>query len=296
MSDTAADDSERARAALEEGSDSAFTLLLETYQPRLRERAARRLRHYPALARHGDADDLVQQFLHDKLVPPPRRRVMLTPVAQGTRPLWPRLCASFENWLCSALRGKTLPFSERPVGGGEDEYDPEDHPAEVWPDIAERITAQLDAIHSLPAPVRGAIPYAAVLLLNERVLLARQVADSFAPEDGRTVGNQGLREIVEILAAWLPAERSTALPPRGLELAAVWEQLCKATEDRPQCAGPADLADVLGASKATWLQWVCRGRVKLVRHLGPNAARQLFPWWPPTAFEQAAAAAREGEP
>jgi hypothetical protein len=160
--------------------------------------------------------------------------------------------------------------------------------------MIERVAAQLAAIRELPSP-EGGIPYGAVLLLRERIDLACLVADNFAPEDGRTVGNQSVREIVEVLAAWTPAEETTLLPPATVELQAAWKQICHNTEDRPQRAGAADVAAVLGTSKDNWLQQVTRGRVRLACRLGAAAARKLFPNWPPTPFAQAAARG-EGEP
>src|SRR5205085_2606347 len=133
MSDTAADDRELARRTLEEGSEVAFTQLLETYRPRLRQHAALRLAGNPALTRHGDADDLVQHFLLDKLLPPQKRRTMLGRVADGSRPLWPRLCQSFDNFWRSLLRRKALPLSRQPAGEGKDEHTPHDRADDVWP-------------------------------------------------------------------------------------------------------------------------------------------------------------------
>jgi DNA-directed RNA polymerase specialized sigma24 family protein len=296
MTETTADDRVLARQVLEEGSETAFAQLLEKYRLRLRERAALYLRRKPGLGRHGDADDLVQEFLVEKFLPPQKRRVMLAPVAEGTRELWPRLCASIDNFLISFLRKKTLPIGDRPVGEGKGEYLPEDRSQEVWPDVIERVAAQLTAVRGLPAATRGAVPYSAVLLLSERLLLAKQVADSYAPEDGRTVGNQSLREMVEVVAAWTPAEETTPLPPQAVELGAAWRMICNHTADRPQLAGPAEVALALGGNAAAWNQWLFRGRVYLVRHLGPAAAQPLLPYWPSGAFERAAQAAREGEP
>ena len=207
------------------------------YTPRLRQRAVRWLARSRALVHHGDADDLVQQFLLEKLLPLPKRRVMLGPVASSGRPLWSRLCASFENFLLSILRRKSLPLSPQPAGASQDEYDPEDRSLEDVPDIMERVAAQLAAIRTLPPPERGAVPYAAVLLLQERLFLANRIADSFAPENGRTIGNDTVRELVEAIAVWTPAEVTTPMPPRALTLQAVWKQICDNTEDRPQRRG-----------------------------------------------------------
>jgi hypothetical protein len=295
MTDTTADDSALACQVVEERSQTAISQLLGRYSPRLHERATKKLTRTPALARHGDADDLVQMFLLQKVLPPEKQGVMFAPVAGGRIPLWPRLCASFDNFLRSLLRRKALPMSAQPVGQEEDEYNPEDRSVEVMPVLRQRVADQFAAVRELPAPARGAVPYGAVLLLTERVRLAQQVADSYAPEDGRTVGNQGLREVVEDLAPWTPAEEATPLPPRGVELGAAWRQVCEQTEGRPQLAGPAAIARALGGNAAAWTQWLSRGRVHLVRRLGLARARELFPWWPPRSFERGAGAETEGE-
>lgn len=140
-----------------------------------------------------------------------------------------------------------------------------------------------------------AVPYAAVLLLSERLVLARQIAESFAPEDGRTVGNQSVREIVEVVAEWTPAEETTPLPTAAVELKAAWEQICHNTQDRPQLAGAAEVDRVLDGRKGYWLQALHRGRERLARCLGAAAARALFPYWPDGVFGHADRPG-EGEP
>ncbi|HYT91573.1 MAG TPA: hypothetical protein VEL76_22865, partial [Gemmataceae bacterium] len=131
--------------------------------------------------------------------------------------------------------------------------------------------------------------------LNERLTLAGWIAESFATGDGGTIGNDTVREMVEAIAPWTPAEETTLMPPLTVALLAAWKQICDNTEDRPQQAGAAEVAAVLGTSAANWLQQVLRGRVRLACLLGAAAARELFPYWPPTPFAQAAAR-EEGKP
>jgi hypothetical protein len=295
MNDPTPDDRELARRVLEADAKVALEELLGRYFPRLQGRAAGQLNRNPSLARHGDADDLVQRFLYDKLLPAQKQRVMLRPVADGSRELWLRLCASFDNFIRSLLRGKGLPMSKQRVGEGKEELNPEDRSVEVWPDITEQLAAQLAAIRKLPQTGQSIIPYGVILLLSERLVLAKQVADSYAPEDGRTIGNQSVREVVEALAQWLPEEETISLPPSGVALKSAWEQICHNTAERPQLGGALEVAAVLGCSKDVWLQWVTRGRVKLVEQLGETEARRCFRYWPDGPFERAAAA-KEGEP
>ena len=237
MSDTAVDDRELARRTLEEGSESAFTQLLEMYTPRLRQRAVRWLARSRALVHHGDADDLVQQFLLEKLLPLPKRRVMLGPVASSGRPLG-LACAPVSRISCSRSSAVSLCRCRR------------NPPERARTSTTRKIalwrmcrTSSSASRRSWPPFARyhrrerGAVPYAAVLLLQERLFLANRIADSFAPENGRTIGNDTVRELVEAIAVWTPAEVTTPMPPRALTLQAVWKQICDNTEDRPQRQG-----------------------------------------------------------
>jgi hypothetical protein len=132
-----------------------------------------------------------------------------------------------------------------------------------------------------------------VLLLDERLRLVKAIAASFAPEDGKTVGNQTVGELAEAISVWTTAEADQPLLAQGLTLDQVWRAVRQQTEDCPQHADPALVGAILGVSRWAWNNWVRRGRNRLVQCVGPARARELFPYWPDAPFEQADADTEE---
>lgn len=210
--------------------------------------------------------------------------------------IWERLprfrAGRFQGWCYTVLRHLILSWLRRrkpgltaqPVTVAQEEGEHGETLATPWVDITEQIAAQIATIRQVfPLQAVGA-----VLLLHERLWLGQVLADSYAPEDGRTVGDQTLGEIVEIVAFWETADAARLLPPRETPLGWAWQQIREQTQDRIQDAVPELVADLLGASRVNWNQWVCRGRTRLVRQLGSTAARQLFPHWPAGIFQRAA--------
>jgi hypothetical protein len=291
MSGFTTPDSALAAAVLRSPAGPERDELAAGFASDLRPLAEARLHQAPDLRRFGDAADLVQAFLAHILE---RRKltVLLRPVAAG-QPLVPRVRRSFVNFLVSLLRKPAVPASAEPLGTGEGEVDPADRP-DPWPDITARVAAQLAAVREAGPALSIDVPLHAVLLLDERVRLTRAIVGAFAPEDGSTVGNQTAADLAEWLADWTDAERAQPLPPHGTSLAGAWAALRQQTGDRPDQADPAAIAGVLGIGRGMWNTWVSRARLRLAQYLGAPRARELFPYWPPGPFQQAAAA-EEGD-
>lgn len=296
MSPTNAQLQSLAATILQAPTEAAHNQLAEHLSAVLLPLAQRWLGQAPDLRHFGDAEDLIHGFLYQLLAPRQQGQttklvVLLQPIASGEKELAPRVKRSFVNYLYSLLRKRRLAHSAMPLGSGAGEINPES-PPDHWQLITERVREQIVAIRGAKPALGVDVPLHAVILLDERLRLARAIAESFVPEDGTTIGNMTIAELAEAVTDW-SAEAEQPLPTRARTLAQVWQEICRQTQGQPQRAAPSLIAGILGVSRAVWNTWVTRGRVRLVRYLGVNRVRELFPYWPPGPFEQAEAQAEE---
>jgi hypothetical protein len=280
-----------AAAVLAQPAGPAREELAQLLTTALQPLATRRAWASPDLRRLGDADDLIQEFLLTKVLPPSKLVVVLRGVATGDKDLLPRVKRGFINFLFSRLRKAAPPLSAIPLGSGAEAIDPQ-APPDRWGLITERVAEQTATLRAARNDLNVEVPLHAILLLDERIRLARSIIVSFTPDDGRTVGNQTAYEMAESVTDW-GADGATLLTPTGPPLDTAWKQLRAQTEDRPLAATAELIARVLGISRIAWSVWLTRGRMRLVLVRGEPAIRELFPNWPDGPFRQAAARREE---
>lgn len=270
------------RKILEEGDSSAWAGLIQEIRRFLHGYSKAVLRRLPRLARRGDREDLVQEFLVRKILPEEKRKVMLGPVLAGRRELEPRLKRSFRNFCNGSLRKKVLPMGEKRIGTEPEEVDPR-APADgdAWQRILDLLEQQRQAILALPDPSATEIPSRAVLLLAQRLEFGKQVEREFQARNR----NQTDREVVECMLPWTKKEQELPLPPEGSGLQETWEELCSISAGDFQGMNGPRVAEILGCSPNVWHQWINRSRRRLIENLTPGVARKLFPTWPARLFE-----------
>lgn len=266
-----------ALAVLGEARDSGLQALRERYGALLIRQAERLLRDKPTLRSSGQAEDLVQDFLVDRVISRPRE--MLGPTSLGVKPLWPRLSLSFRHYCIQILRRlhrqpKLMSQDEIEAVKAPDVGDVEE-PGEVWASITRRIGERQDAIRRVfRAQAPASVPLRHLLLLGERLYLAQLMKTTLGEADPRYSGVP-IAEHVSRVAPWSEEEQSWPLPPRGIPLGVIWRSL---TSPTLRTDGNS-IAQVLGTRRNTWDRWMYRARSRVKSSLGPETCRQLFPHW-----------------
>jgi len=242
--------------------------------------ARRELVAKPDLSRIGQAEDLVQDFLTNKVLPERKLRVLLQPIAEGRQPLWPRLSRSLVDYLYSLLRKPRPPVcADLAYREAAPQNEPESH-REPRILLRRRLLEQLGAIRNAFPGQSGRAPHGPALLLQERLHLAAAVAHSGWVEEGQTVEGLSLPELVELLTPWTSPEEGASLAPGGeATLGAAWEQAKARTQGSPQDADANLVAAILGITRGRWHQWTSRARCRVIEQLGEQAGRNLFPHW-----------------
>ncbi len=267
-----------ALAVLGEAWDSGLQALRDRYESLLIRQAERLLRDKPTLRSSGQAEDLVQGFLADRVISRPRE--MLGPTARGERPLWPRLSLSFRHYCIQILRGlrrqpKLISQDEIEAVQAADVGEVEE-PGKVRATINRRIQERQDAIRQVfRAQAPGSVPLGHLLLLSERLYLAQLLKMALEDADPR-YSEVPIAEQLSRIAPWSEEEQSQALPPQSIPLGVIWRSLTSPTL-RPD---GNSIAQVLGTRRNTWDRWMYRARSRVKSSLGSETCRRLFPHWP----------------
>jgi hypothetical protein len=257
--------------------------------------ALKRIQGDSLLRSQYSAEDLVQGFVTLKVMQ--RRQVMLTPCADGRQPLHPRLIESFENYCHDRYRKvkRAQDAESRARKPAADECPPEAEGdlTNANEEIIARINDQLHAIReaALSAP-KASHPRREFLLLSERLILAERIVESFSEPGGAGPSiERGLppqpsdaAQMAASLGPWTEDEKTRPLPNAGRPLEEVWRQLAELLRRAPHRIDGAAVAAALFAKRNTWEKWVQRARLMVVKQLGIDRARKLFPCWPKRLF------------
>jgi hypothetical protein len=234
---------------------------------------------YPTLAHHFDsAEELVNDFLAEKVYPDRQTRLMFTAPANGECPLRPRLAASLTNYCVDLVRSPTI---RRPASSSVPETAASPAPRELpdYEDVVALLKRQHDAIRDDPA-LEGGAPYRAALLLRLRLDWAG-VFDGLTLHQSESMGNIELTlPLLESLTAWTNEETETWLGESLHRLGSAWEALrplLLAAVGRRLSA--SEVAAVLRVPRDLWDQWISRGRRRLKQDMGDEYAA-VFPLWP----------------
>ncbi len=235
-----------------------------------------------------DCDDIVQGFYLSQLLDRPVR--IFGPVAEGRRPLTPRLLDSLKNY-CNSLhrRRKRFEGSSTPqadaiedTGNISSKLDSEEAAA----DLTLRFSKQLSVIRlTFAVPSRAVVPQREVLLLSERLILAESFATSHCRNDASADELAKVQEAVIALHPWSSEEASTSIPEVNEPLSIVWELLVPEIFSVPFGADGYSIAECLRIPRNTWDKWVQRARERVVRFAGAGKAEALFPYWPARLFQ-----------
>ena len=231
------------------------------------------------------AEDIVNGFMADKLLDRPER--MFGPVANGQRPLTPRLLRSLVNY-CNSLqrRLKNTVHSEASLELHSDERiddDPDYHPHEV---VKNRIDTQQRVIREAFAVAsRIRVPQREILLLSERIFVAEQIAVIYCNESLSSSELEKAKQLVSTLYPWSDDESATPIPMVNDPLSIVWEAISQIVFTHPFGADGTVIADRIIVPRNTWDIWVHRARQRVIASAGISKAKKLFPNWPQSLFE-----------
>lgn len=274
-----ADDDARAlaAAALADPYGAGRDRLVETLLPVLSEHAQSSLDRDPRLRSQASPDDLVHEFLLQKVLPAGKFVCLLEPVAQGRKALVPRLKLSLVNFLHDQRRRQTARPAANTARAALLDYVPapaastDEQRRTAWQQVEARVADQLGTLRQTFPPGPGNVRHGPVLRLSLRVQLAQLVAQAGLVADRQT------RSVVEQLTPWTAREEAEQVSPGVIPLGQAWQRLCEWTGNQAQDADAGMVAAVLGIGRALWLQWLCRARKELSRRLGLERARELFP-------------------
>ncbi len=204
-----------------------WSAFLERYENQLKRQAGAILRWAPALHSFGQAEDLVQGFLADQVMNRPD--TMFGPTASGEQPLWPRLSRSFTNYCNHILRGlarQRLASEAAAKLEAATEPDEASERDDMWSGIERRVRDRQAAIRlAFSSQEPGQVPLGHLLLLSERLFLARLIEMSLAETDSRPSPGLPIPELVHEIAPWTPEECQRLLPPRHRSLQETWDSL-----------------------------------------------------------------------
>lgn len=275
-----------ARAILA-NAESAWDRFEAQYREMIVDAAEKRARS-SKLRSEFDCDDIVQGFYSNQLLDRPVR--MFGPVAEGQRPLTPRLLDSLKNY-CNSLHRRRKRFEGLSTHQGDtiedtgyisSKLDSEDASA----DLKFRFSEQLSVIRStFAAPSRAVVPQREVLLLSERLILAETFATSHCRNDASADELAKVQDAVIALHPWSSEEASTSIPEVNEPLLIVWGLLVPEVFTVPFGADGYSIAECLRIHRNTWDKWVQRARECVVKFAGARKTEALFPYWPTRLFQ-----------
>jgi DNA-directed RNA polymerase specialized sigma24 family protein len=269
-------------AALQRDGRADWGKFHEQYYHRLLRIAVRERESNSSLRQVYDSpEEILQDFLAERVYRESRARSMLGESAAGRRPLWPRLATSLVNFCVDRLRRAKVRARERPDEVAL-ESAPAREPAQV-PDLEDLPTMfenQMAAIRRHMSPcARGSAPLREALFLRLRLDWVggyRGARVRRPSSEGEVDFDEGL---VEEMTGWTEEEQAIVLGDGGRTLVEAWNLLV------PRLRGPVEgplpaavVAETLRVSVDTWNVWVSRGRKHLRQELGEEFAR-LFPFW-----------------
>lgn len=234
------------------------------------------------------SEDIVNGFMTEKLLSQPEK--MFGPVADGLRPLTPRLLRSLINY-CNSLgrRRKRLVHSDTSIKMQVDEKsyrDPDYYPHETAELMKGRIETQLRLIRetfTLSSRIQN--PQLEILLLSERIQFAEQSALAYCHEHQTSVEWNAARVLVATLHAWTDKEAATLIPEANIPLSIVWETISRVLFAPPFGTNGFAIAEIIQVPRNTWDMWVRRARQRLIAYAGVQKSKGLFPYWPEKLFE-----------
>jgi DNA-directed RNA polymerase specialized sigma24 family protein len=254
-----------------------------TYQHRLLILARKCLVQSPDLGRVGTVEDLVQDFLTEKLFR--RLHSMLAPVAAGKLPLRPRLHRSFRNYCTDKLR----PMSRwvdlmsghdlaKTVAGKPDSE--QDTPS-VLDSVGTVSREQADCIRqAFSETSRDRVPYPCLLLLSERLHWVELLVKAFVLEDDSLPASFSPAELAELLQPWTSAEDSTSIGASGANLVEAWRGLKCLVAASPFGVESDEIGRLIGVAGNTWDKWIQRARAKVTATICSAESQRLFRHWP----------------
>jgi len=233
---------------------------------------------YPMLGNHFDSsEELVNDFLVEKVYPPRQAHLMLAGPANGECPLWPRLAASLMNYCVDLVRSPSVRRSETPRAVAPAAA-PEPMDLPDYEDVAAVIGRQMEAIRASFPHVQGA-PYRIALLLRLRLDWAG-VFDGVTLQQPEGMGSIELSlPALESLTAWTTEETGVRLGESLLNLGSAWEALkplLLAAANRRLSA--SDVSKTLHVPRDLWDQWSSRGRRRLKQDMGEEYT-EVFALW-----------------
>jgi hypothetical protein len=265
--------------AIDEGRPPDWEAFHRAYGPWLTRVASGCISRSDALrSEFGDAADLVNAFLAEKVLPHRQARLMLGGPAHGEVPLGPRLVLSLRNFCVDVLRAGP-PVGERDASDTLKVAEArEDVPLPDYEDVARAIARQLDAIR-VALPLQRGAPYRLALLLRHRLDWAGAFDGVRLPDAHGGDGVEFTLPTLERLTAWENDEQQTRLGESVVSLGNAWEllrpQLLAAADRR---LSSADVAGTLRVPRDLWDQWVSRGRRRLREQPGTEY-REVFAIW-----------------
>jgi len=240
------------------------------------------------LSAEVSSDDIVNGFFTSQLLKSPER--MFGPVADGLRPLMPRLLGSLHKY-CNSLQRRRKRFVQWPESldlpvDAKSHLETELLAADATETLVTALKEQQIAIReAFSRPSRRIRPLREILLLSERTLFATQIAESYCTEYQSTTEVEKSRQFVVRHYPWNDEEAATLIPTVQNSLASVWLAIENHVFERPFGADASAIADRLGIPRYLWDKWLQRARECVVGHIGDSKSRELFPNWPKTLFK-----------
>ncbi|MCS6852811.1 MAG: hypothetical protein NZ700_16760 [Gemmataceae bacterium] len=270
--------------------------LIESLLEPLTTKAQRLLRQRPP-RRPISAEELVNDFLEKKVLPPRKLVVFLQPAVEEPKRLLPRVWRSLANFY-EDLNRRAGPYmgpldlprppkpQRRPVDLDDDttagpvndptDVDPVPPPAPAgsptFDDIRRRTREQLAELRRVFPPGGKRQVYGPAVRLSERINLAKLIHQAGFPEEE-------VVQLVEELTPWTAEEEGELIGYTDISLGEAWRKLCSQTNNRVHLSTSETVAQILQVKRNRWHQWVCRGRKKVIEVLGDLRAKDLFPYW-----------------
>ncbi len=265
--------------SLEANQPSDWDPFHAAYQRWLLHVASVYLARHPALATHFTSpEEVVNEFLAQKVYPKESMRRMLDAPARGECPLRPRLATSLNNFCMDVLRYPTPITRSDPTRALETAEAPEPTAMPDYDDVVALIGRQMSAVRAT-LPLEQGAPYRAALLLRLRLDWAGVFDGLMLQQSEDTDSIELTLPLLESLGAWESEEMGTRLGESLLSLGAAWEALrplLLAAADRRLSA--SEVAAVLRVPRDLWDQWISRGRRRLKVDMG-DEYDEVFALW-----------------